>query len=286
MDAITLYGSPIGSCVIGDFLILFTTDIDGSVDRIYKIFKPTDSLSDTVLLFQGNLNFSLSNKIQTLPFYENNNIQKVYWIDGLNQPRVINVAVDGVELYNYTSTSFDFIQTLELNEEVSVTKQYGGGSFKSGVIQYAFTYFNKNGAESNIFHITPLNYISPIDRGGKVDEIVNNTFKISLTNLESKFEYLRIYSIHRTSIDTTPEVRNLIDLKVSASGNLSFIDNGVYGSIVSSDLLLYVGGEEVIPGCMSQKNNTLFLGNIQTVGNQTTPSSLDAVIADSNLNFS
>ena len=50
---------------------------------------------------------------------------------------------------------------------------------------------NKNGAESNIFHVTPLNYISPIDRGGKIDEIINNTFKINISDIESKFEYIK-----------------------------------------------------------------------------------------------
>jgi hypothetical protein len=80
MNAITLYGSPIGSCVIGDYLILFTTDVENSVDRIYKIFNPMENqyLSDVILLFKGSLNFNISNKIQTLPFYENENIQKVY----------------------------------------------------------------------------------------------------------------------------------------------------------------------------------------------------------------
>jgi len=133
--------------------------------------------------------------------------------------------------------------------------------------------------------ITPLNYISPIDRGGKVDEIVNNIFKLQLSGLESKYEYVRIYSVYRTSIDTTPEVRNLIDLKIDGSGSLSFLDNGLYGSIVSSDLLLYIGGEELIPQCMSQKNNTLFLGNIQTVSNNTTPKSLDSLIQNSSGSF-
>lgn len=285
MAIINIRGKTLGSCVINEFLILFTHE--SGIDRIYKVHQPASDtkISDTIMLFSGNLGFvdDENHLIQTLPFYENESIQKVYWIDGVNQPRVINIA--DVSYNNGSVTQFDFIQKLLLNETVSIEKQYGGGSFKPGVIQYAFTYFNKNSSESNIFQITPLNYISPIDRGGKPDEIINNTFKIELSNLESKFEYVRVYSIHRTSIDTTPEVKNLIDLKLDKSGSLSFIDNGLYGSIVSSDLLLYIGGEEVIPQCMSQKNNTLFLGNIQTVGNKVTPKSLDSLIQDSSNEF-
>lgn len=284
MPAIKIRGKTLGSCVLNDFLVLFTHD--ESADRIYRMGKPNDisKISNTVILFEGNLNFSNNNKIQTLPFYENESIQKVYWIDGINQPRVINIADTSYNDMN--PQQFDFIQKLELNEIVTIEKQYGSGSFKSGVIQYAFTYFNKNGAESNIFYITPINYISPIDRAGKIDEIINNTFKIELSGLENKFEYIRIYSIHRTSIDTTPEVKSLIDLKIGTSNNLLFIDNGSYGSIVSPNLLLYIGGEELIPQCMSQKNNTLFLGNIKLIKNDAIPASLNLIHPNSSDDFS
>lgn len=70
-------GKTIGSCVINEYLILFTHD--ESSDRIYKIKPPNDNgESDVILLAELNLNFNESNKIQTLPFYENESVQKVY----------------------------------------------------------------------------------------------------------------------------------------------------------------------------------------------------------------
>lgn len=76
MAITTIDGKCIGSCVIGDYLILFTTS--SSFDRIYKVSKPTNNSSNVIRLFRGHLNFNELNKIQTLPFYENENIQKVY----------------------------------------------------------------------------------------------------------------------------------------------------------------------------------------------------------------
>lgn len=266
-------GKTIGSCVINEYLILFTTD--DSYDRIYKIKPPNDSgVSDVVKLAELNLNFNESNKIQTLPFYENESVQKVYWIDGLNQPRVINIAIDDGRIYDYTNTSFNFIQDLKLLESASIEKLYTTGYFKSGVIQYAATYFNKNGAESNIFWISDINYISLDGRAGKPDELVQNTFKISLSNLEDKYEYVRLYSIYRTSLDTTPEVKVVTDLKIPTSRAVTHTDAGNSGSIVDTTLLLYVGGEELIPQCISQKNNTLFLGNISLPNNDVLPATL------------
>jgi hypothetical protein len=34
-----------------------------------------------------------------------------------------------------------FWPELQLNESVSITKQFSGGNFKAGTIQYAFTYW-------------------------------------------------------------------------------------------------------------------------------------------------
>ena len=269
ITSIDILGSTLGTCVIDEYLVIFTHD--STHDRIYRLSKPSNNNSTTVLLFEGNLN--LSERIQALPFYENENIQKVYWIDGINQPRVINVVAD---YSSYTDTSFDFVQELKLEETVSIEKQTYGGSFKSGVIQYAFTYFNKNGVESNIFYITPIQYISPPDRGGKIDEFVNNSFKIDISNLETKFEYIRIYGVFRTSIDTTPEVRNIIDLKINST-SASFVDTGIEGEAISSDYLLYVGGEELIPKAMTQKNNVLFLGNIDLKKEAITPIKLTEI---------
>ena len=93
MPTSNIIGKTIGSCVLNEYLILFTKD--DSFDRIYKIKPPNDSgISDIVKLFEGDLNLNESNLIQTLPFYENDSIQKVYWVDGLNQPRVINIDID------------------------------------------------------------------------------------------------------------------------------------------------------------------------------------------------
>jgi len=257
--------------ILGSDIQYFSNESDG-LSRIYRIDKTSDSSYSNTLLYSGRLGFIKSNKIQTLPFYENESIQKVYWIDGINQPRVINIIN---ETYIGGNTNqFDFVQNLELNETAQIEKIYGTGLFKSGVIQYGATYFNKNGAESNLFWISDANYVSTDNRAGKVDEIIQNSFKISLGSLDSNFDYVRLYSIYRNSLDSTPEVKNIVDLKIRTDRTAVYIDGGTSGSIISSDFLLYVGGEELIPQCISQKNNTLFLGNILLKDNTIIPPTL------------
>ena len=106
--------------------------------------------------------------------------------------------------------SFDFIINLSLNEIITVTKKISNnGVFSAGIIQYAFTYFNRFGQESNIFNITSLQYTSLKDRGGSPEEVIANSFTITVTNPDSSFGFIRIYSIFRTSINSTPVVKKI-----------------------------------------------------------------------------
>lgn len=255
-------GTLIGHNVLNHYVTLFTK---GTNDNIYRL-ENKGTYFETILLFSGNLNFSTDYPIENIGVYENDNIQKVYWIDGLNQSRVINiVATDSVRA-KWDNDSFNFVQDLSLKETVTVTRNdLASGSFSSGVIQYAFTYYNKYGQESNIFYTSPLEYISFASRGASPEEKVSNSFTLTIENADTRFDYVRVYSIHRASIDATPNVLNVVDIPINPSTGstttLTYVDNGTTGTSVDPTELLYVGGEDVVFGTMAQKDNTLFLGN-------------------------
>lgn len=215
------YGTPIGTAVLNNQLVVFAhQEIDNEKYDYIFLFKIEDNPTEEgkwisgITLYKGNLNFSTSYPIETLVSYEANDIQKVYWTDGLNQPRLINIAASESIRTKWNDKSFDFITTLKLKEFITVEKLLGAeGSFGPGVIQYAFTYYNKYGQESSIFYTTPLKYISYQDRGAAPDATsISNSFKISITNVDTNFDYLRIYSIQRTSLNTTPLVKQLTDI--------------------------------------------------------------------------
>ena len=342
-------------------------DVDSMLDdRIYKLWFNNGTLTGK-RLFRGDLGFNYKHPIETISFYENADIRKVYWTDGLNQPRVINIAAVSDIVSKWNTDSFNFVRTLNLNEEITIERNIvANGSFAPGVIQYAFTYFNKYGQESNIFYTSPFYYISYNNRGASPEDKVSNSFNIEVVNVDRRFDYIRIYSIHRTSINATPDVRRVVDLApptgaskyvigegesykvnlpiekiqigmvgsanrvglntftpesesssykrwtfntsvndkvffsngnyiqapssgetmtvtiqhsnrttISLSskkmtlydytrGKLYYVDNGLSGDSVDPTELLYIGGEEVVFGTMAQKDNTLFLGDIET----------------------
>ena len=207
----SIFGYYLGHCVLNNQLVLFTTVREGS-DFIFLY----DSDFEQTTLYNGNLNFSLDNPLETLGVYENEDIQKVYWVDGINQPRVINIKASEDIRNKWSDTSFDFIPELALQESVSVESISNSSLFAPGVIQYAFSYYNKYGQESNIFDVTPLCYLAYNNRGANPEEIIRNrAFKIKVDNVDTTFDYIRIYSIHRTSLNAIPTVKRIIDLPIS-----------------------------------------------------------------------
>lgn len=241
-----IQGTYLGHCILGKYLVLFTHDSNkgSSPDFIYRIdisnieevgmYPVSSYTANAVLLYNGDLNFRRTNPIETLGIYENEFIQKVYWTDGINQPRVINITKDklsGVSS-NYINTSFDFVQTLQLNENVIITKETSSsGAFPAGCVQYAITYYNKYGQESNIAWISPLLYTSFSNRAGSPDETIGNAFKLKITKFDTNFDYLRVYSIIRSSLNGTAVTKKVCDINLTeVSGELkgSIKDSGFY----------------------------------------------------------
>ena len=264
-NKITLKGTPIGTCTLDKYLIVFTTDSTGEIpDYIYKL-ELQQVLNDYKLLgtvlYNGNLKFSADYPLETLAVYENNLVKKVYWVDGKNQARVINI--ENVKKNN--DTQFDFVQEVELKEIVTIKKQNIGGKFPSGIIQYAISYYNKYGAQTNIIYQSPLNYLA-YNKGVTPEETVTCSFDITINNVDTKFDYLRLYSIVRTSIDSTPLVKRVIDidLKTIIGNKCVITDNGQIGDTIDPSELLYIGGNLIYPYTIEQKDNHLFLGNYKT----------------------
>lgn len=284
---LNIEGTVINTTVIDKYVVLFTTTRETTTplgnenaptgsDYIYRLEFDNTSTDGNIRInpnqiFNGysgelqheSLNFAKDALIETIGVLESEEVIKVYFIDKNNQPRFINI-VDG-KIGSFTNKSFDFAPSLNLNETVSVTKQFTGGSFHSGVIQYAMSYWNKNGTETNLFYITNLFDISYNNRAGSPEETCNCSFKITINNIERSFDYLRIYSIERTSLDAAPTGRIVKDIYLSQSpGNsISIVDNGETGANYDTNLLPFIGGEEVILGTITTKDNVLFGGNIR-----------------------
>ena len=265
-DSIPNNFQPIGHSVINNQWVLFGKAIDG--DYIFKLYYDNNTLVCKRLYplepnKSHDLKFNTNNPLETLPYYESELIQKVYWTDNINQPRLINIAVNSPYPNDW---QFDFIKNTNLTESVSIKKQQGAsGQFPPCTVKYAITYFNKYGQESNIVWTSTLLYPTKGDRGLKEDELSGDTFVIKVNSVDNSnhFDYIRLYSIVRTTDNSTPVVRIVEDKSLADNPNtVTFYDSNTTGEIIDPTILQYLGGKEILAETFNQKDNTLFLGNL------------------------
>ena len=268
-------GYYIGHCILGKYLIVFTLDESGNspVSRIYKLEKTGNNkfelYGERGIICSGPFRFSKDHPIEAIGIYENLDVQKVYWVDGYNPVRFINIADPKYSGNASVSTDredyFDFVKSLKLEEEVTITKTFGEGSFPAGVLQYHITYYNKYGQESRIAYSSELVYSAFFDRGGAPDDTIANSFRVYIENVDKNFDFLRLYCTIRTSKEAQVTARIVKDFDLRTLGNstsVTIIDNGLIGESFDPAALLYLGGEELVAGTITSKDNTLFLGDI------------------------
>ncbi|TXG86669.1 MAG: hypothetical protein E6R13_00030 [Spirochaetes bacterium] len=80
------------------------------------------------------------------------------------------------------------------------------------------------------------------NRGAAADSSVSNSFDIEISNLDYSFDYVRIYSILRTSLDATTVCKRVIDLALPTSQFTQMSSNETkIPSSVSAYISIYDG---------------------------------------------
>lgn len=269
-------GTFLGGCTLNNYLILFTKDYEDmdsiNKDYIYRLnyIQPAGTIGGALnieVLYNGNLNFDLQHPIEAIGYYEAEEVQKVYWVDGLNQNRFINIVADNNTRASWNNYSFDFQGRINSIPNVTITKNYNkAGTFQAGVIQYFITYYNEYGVETCLVYNSDLQYISLSDRGAKADEAVSCAFDFEITNIDTSYNYLRIYASYRSGINGVISTRILTDIDIKGKQStdvIKFSDLG-QGITFNSDDLFYIGGQKIIANTLDYKQDTLFLGDIHT----------------------
>lgn len=253
----------IGTSDTRDSIVIFTTD-DLGMDCIWQVNNILKNDYSLRLLYVRNLNFSINNPIQALFNYENDIIQKIYWVDGFNQLRFLNTKHsilngDLENLIDINSNTINFVGTFGLNQPIidSITS---GGSHTSGVIQYAYNLYRLNSSQTTI---SPLTDIVALDKGvslggGEVNEVVGTTPIIKVTNIDPEYTHIRLYGIKYTSYNQEPQVFLLSDREVGSESVVTYFDDGSYISTLTLEEFLFLGSDPIIPRHIESKDNILF----------------------------
>lgn len=282
-----------GDVVLGNYLILWTTDNTGSpngtsVDRIWKIdIADLEALDGTAnvftldtdwfhlggnLIYSGNLGLSTQNLIVSIARYENDSIQKVYWVDGYNRLRHIN-TIYNADINDLTTLPID---RLEVIGDIELTQPFTvdivSGNLRAGRIQYVYQLYMVNGSETvfspasnliNLVNYSDVDATSEEYRGSELDENTGKGVKCSIEIDSSNYTRIRIIAIHYTTLAGDPEIRLIEEREISGSvETIYFTDTGNnLGSYLLEDIRT-VGTTLFSAAELETKNNILFPANM------------------------
>lgn len=266
-------GFLLGWNVLNNHIILFTHQ-GNDIDHIYRIDYTPDDTFEAYRLFSGNLDFDCEHPIESVVYHETDDIQKIYWVDGKNVLRFMNFMAKPDDVtgfypwqneYGYDKTYFDSNRKAEFGVKVSIDKDNSGNTRANGVTQYLLTYFNKHGQETGYVWVSDLVYLSPLTHGGAADDTNANSVKLSISNLDTRFSNFRVYSIFRSSLNGTV-TSYLVGEGKTEDGVATVVDDGAHLVAQDASRLLYLGSQEVHAGTLTHKDQTLFLGDLVSVG--------------------
>lgn len=257
----------IGTKELRDSALIVTTD-DSGFDCFWELTNLNDGEFDLNLLYMNNLELSKQNLIQLLFNYENSVIQKVYFVDGVNQLRSFNIRQsksngDSENLIDLSASSIDAVSTFDLSQ-ASIEAVISGGFHTSGMIQYAYSLYILNGSQTTI---SPLSLLTAIGKGdglggGDVNEVLGKSIQVNIPNIDNNFTHVKLYSIKYTSLNENPEIKIVADKQIDNYTSMDIVDDGSSLTSISLESFLFLGSDPIIPKHITTKDNRLFPINV------------------------
>jgi len=207
--------------------------------------------------------------LQTINNFENENVDKVYWVDSKSQMRFINIYhstanKDVEELIDVSVNVIDMVGKYELSQPI-ISNIISGGNHTAGVIQYAYNLYRLNSSQTKISPLTDLVPLGEVDRGGDLNEIVDMLPIVDITNIDPNYTNIRVYAIKYTSYNEIPTISLIEDRLIPNSKSIQIFDDGSIISTLSLEEFIFLGSDIVIPKHINSKFNRLFFANYQEI---------------------
>lgn len=236
-------------------------NIDDFVDSVNIVYEDGGEIRVKNIL-TGNIGLSASNPLE-IEHYKDGDMDYFYIADGLNNFKTFVLKNDHISISN---SNLDYNCKIDGSERITAESiKSHSGEFFSGVIVYCFAYVTKQGHKTGIIDITDCKMLSNYgrERGLAPNTRCNVAYDIRIENTSSDFAGVEVYSLYRSSLDGDIVVRKVQECSNNPLGIISITDYNT-GDIISYQELLSRFNAKLIPGTITQKNNTLFLGNIKT----------------------
>lgn len=260
--------------------VLFIKNLEG--ETVYnKIIYINPAKNITRLLYDSPLlNFQDNYEIKGTYRINYKNQRIVYWVDGLNDDRLLNIDID--------STLLD-ISLLSVGESakkpvITATVNDAGGSVSTGQYFIGMSYNLGEDYTTSIYSLTePISigvgkYYNNVTITPTINQDFKNTFggviptptsksiEININPLDDKYTSYNLYIIkYNNDATTTTKVINNISLNnivYNYTGNEGVVDDSINLNSIIVEAIKYYASEAI-----TQKENRLIRGNTKIAAN-------------------
>ena len=258
----------IGVCDTRNGAIIVTSD-DNGWDCFWEVSNVDRDRIDLDLLYVNDLNLSKQNLVQVVYNYENSIIEKIYFTDGINQLRFMNIrqSIDNGDLLNLVDIKTSSINIVsEFNLSAPIIKDTApGGEHTAGKIQYAYNLYILNGSQTSISPLSESQALDngPLRGGGAVNENVSRTVTVNVENIDKDFTHIRLYAIKYTAKNTVPEIGLIADREIGNYDVFSYFDAGTIIEPLNLSEFIFLGSNPITPKHIESKDNRLFAFNFK-----------------------
>ena len=224
-----------------------------------------------------NINFSVDNpiKIRWRKIFNNNRV--IYFVDGLNTPKTINLdKLPEPTAINPTPSIIDAFNLFgaRILPRIDYVEQLEYGNLEVGSYQFLVQYLDSNLSESLFSTATnPIPVVAPNRSSGRNNYIgttrgtnAAKSIVLNVTGVDLDFKYLQLAVVRYTGIGDTV-VAEVVDRKEITSDTIQFVYSDVSKSLKTIDLtsLADTSPGYVTANCIQDKDNVLTLGDLKSL---------------------
>lgn len=241
---------------------------DGSYRVVVRDNGPNNA-SGEVTSFGWNPNI----QVQGIYKINSDNTTSVYFVDGVNPQRVINIDLPNIDIDNYSRivslSEFNKLNCLGTFEQLQIdlSSVDNNGNLPTGVYYVSISYADQNFNETNPFlPAGPVSIVNEINQlpieeydGAVANSNSPKSFTLSLSSINTSFSYLKMYVIAKIN-----GVFTVYDYDYTAITNSSMsLTVNTLNNKPTSSLDVLISRVNWIPKTITQLDNKAYIANLK-----------------------
>lgn len=260
----------VGVGKFSDYAAIIAHGISGANDAIFKVnINPDGSLGVQEAMIQADLSLDDDTSLRVEVSEENEHFHRIYWTDGINPLRTINLKEDPGYYVGITADDLNVFKSAELKAPV-VNSVIPGGIVLCGSHSYCYRLITQDGKTSRTSQITNPVHIAKQTlgtdyhklTGGPLSEHSANSVTLTIDNIDISYTSIQIIDIRYTSSEGGIEANIITESSITGS-SFTYTHNGneTTVSIPIGDLLKNQVSWDTCKD-LAIKNNRLFAANL------------------------